>query len=184
MAFGNPKMILLLRRNGLVAYTETDQQAKLELPDSVVRYLELVDQTKFKQLVADFSDRYGLRGRKLAIVLDDSMIFQKIVPQAPNLNANQLQTDFLDQLPFEAGQARAISLGAKNQLILLGANSTVYLALVQALLRKGVKALGVVPLAVYAKGEARLVPDVVSRIYRNHRLFEMSNFLNLEHTKK
>jgi hypothetical protein len=175
-----PRMILQLKRDMLVAYTTNDEQAKLDFPLAVVRNLEVVDHAKLQEMVGQFADQYGLKGKKLTLVLDDSVVFQKVVPLGPNADAAALHADFQDKMPLEASVCRVQALKIKDQLVLLGTNGALYLYIVQALSAKGVKVLAVVPMALFAKGISRLTPEVAQRVIHNHHLARVANFLNLE----
>jgi hypothetical protein len=176
-------MILQLTRNSLVACTNKDEQAKLDLPVSVVRNLDVLDSAKLAELVGGFASRYGLRGKKLVLVLDDSVVFQKVVPLTPGQDTMAMQTDFQDKLPFAADAKRTLTLKLKNQLVMLGASGEYYLQVVQALINKGVKVTSVSPLAVFAKGATHLTAEIVDRVAHNHHLTNVANFLNLDRKK-
>lgn len=183
MFHSKPHMILMLSRELLIAHTNKDEQAKLEFPTSVVNNLEVIDATKLVELVGNFADRYGLRGRKLVLVLDDTIVFQKVVALTSRVDATTAQAEFQEKMPLTKTDQRVLSLKLKDQLVLLGANGSYYLLVVQALLNRGVKVLSVAPLAMFAKGVSKLTPEIVDRVVHNHRLASVANFLNLEHKK-
>ena len=176
-------MILLLARESLVAHTSKDEQAKLEFPTSVINNLEVIDAAKLSELVGGFADRYGLRGRKLILTLDDSIVFQKVIALASGSGVPIAQAEFQEKIPLAKADQRLLSLKLKDQLVLLGTNGSYYLLVVQALVSHGVKILSVAPLALFAKGATKLTPEIVERVVRNHRLANVANFLNLEHKK-
>ena len=177
------QIVLHLTRDAIVAHTGKSEHAKLEFPTSVIRNLEVLDAAKLSELVAVFADEQGLKGRKVVIVLDDSIVFQKVVALAQDSDVAAIETDFQEKIPLPQDSLRVLSLKLKDQLVLLGANSSYYLQVVQALANKGAKIVSVTPLAVFIKGAAKLTADLVARILQNHHLADAANFLNLERKK-
>ncbi len=181
MLGSRPRMILQLKRDALLAYTVKDEQAKLDFPVAVVRNLEVLDHNKLIELVNGFADQYGLKGRKLPLVLDDGLVFQKVIQLAENADLNALQTEFEDKIPLLPEERQVMSLKLKSQLVLLATNRALYGYIVQALANKGVKITAVVPMALFAKGITRLTPEIAERVLHNHHLATVANFLTSDH---
>ncbi len=177
------QIFLQLTRGALISYTNKGEQARLDFPTSVVQNMEVIDQAKLAELVAGFADKYGLRGKKLMLVLDDSIVFQKIVPLAADADPTSLQTDFQEKIPLATDTQRVLALKLKDQLVMFGTNGDYYLQVVQTLASRGAKIQSVAPLTLFTKGASKPTPEIFEKVASNQRLVEVANFLNLEHKK-
>jgi hypothetical protein len=175
-----PRMILQLKRDSLLAYTVKDEQAKLDFPPAVVRSMEVLDHNKLVELVDGFADQYGLRGRKLPLVLDDGLVFQKVIQLADNADLTALQNEFEEKIPLAPEDRQVMSLKLKSQLVLLATNRALYGYVLHALASRNVKVTAVVPMALFAKGITRLTPEIAERVLHNHHLATVANFLTAD----
>jgi hypothetical protein len=174
----DPTAVLCISREGLVLYNKKGASRRLALEPEVMHNLEVIDRDQLGKVVGMFATENSLRGQRVVILLDESVLFQKITPKAPEANVHTLAAEFENKVPFDPENRKVIALQPKDQLVLLGANKLMYETVAAALIATGAKVLAVAPLAVFSKGrEATLAPSDVSAILSDYRLARAANFL-------
>ncbi|HSE61387.1 MAG TPA: hypothetical protein VLA88_03765 [Candidatus Saccharimonadales bacterium] len=179
----NPTVALHVTREGLTGYTKSGKNGhsqKLSFPPEVVRNLEVVDQPQLAKLVATFAAENKLHGQRVVILLDDSVIFQKIVPAAEEIKQPGVVADFEHKVPFDPEKRRVITLHPKDQLVILGTNRVLYETIATALQTVGAKVLAAAPMAIYGKGKGgQLNRETLAPVLNDTRRAEAANFLHV-----
>jgi hypothetical protein len=174
----DPTAVLCISREGLVLYNKKGASRQSAFIPEVVRNLEVFDPEQLSKQVAAFAAENSLRGQRVIILLDESVLFQKIMPKTADANIGGIAADFENKVPFDPENRKVIALHPKEQLVLLGANKQMYEIIAGAFVAAGAKVIAVSPLAVFGKGkEEPLAPGSVQAILNGYRIAQAANFL-------
>src|SRR3989344_9392912 len=119
MALFSQKLFLYLKRNSLEIYTEKSQGTivQLDFPLDIVKDEEIIDKTKFQQLIASFLAKLSLKEKGVQIILSDELIYQKTVPVSDDETQNKQLQLFLAEIPLKPEEIAQISTQSQNKVI-------------------------------------------------------------------
>lgn len=173
-----PNGILYVRRDGLTLYNNAGKSAQLTFGSDTVEYVEVLDARKLTELIAQFvAAQPGANKLKLMCLLDDFVVFQKLLPLA-GTDSKKAAADFESKLPFDPEDRTLLTLQTKDQLVLLGTNKEFCLVVVSAFAAAGCRVLSVSPAVIYSAGKTALTPEAVQKILASSSLADKANFLS------
>jgi hypothetical protein len=173
-----PNTILYVQRSSLMLLPKSSR-AELKLSDDVWKYLEIRDEKRLREQVAEFVQKSGLRGKRVLIILNKDVVFQKAATIADGATIEALTADFEHIIPFDPVNQRAVAYRQKEKLFLFGANRLLYQLLTDCLEQAGAKVVGVTPAVMYGVTEpAKLTPAKFDQICDASSLTKAVNFLD------
>lgn len=170
-----PSFVLYIRRDSLTLYGAKGQPVQLDIPTEVVQNLEILDGSRLNELIIQFATAQNLRKQKGVCLLDDWVVFQKIVPKATDVK--QALADFESKVPFNPESKAVMSVQVKDQVILLATNKAFFVAIASALEKLGAHLTLVTPAAVFGVKGEKLTHDLVQRVLSDGKSAEQANFL-------
>lgn len=172
-----PTTILFVQRDSLSLYPKNSTEP-LRLSEDMFKYLEIRDEKKCRQQVAEFAKKANLRSKRILILLGKDIVFQKAATIEGDHTVASLTADFEHILPFDHGDQRALGYQQKDRLFLFGSNRSFYQLLAEELERAGGKVMGVTPAVIYGITEpAKLTPAKFEQICDVPRLTKALDFL-------
>lgn len=176
MFFSNkPSVILYISRSGLSLFGQ-NKNGVIDFPADAVQNLEVIDERKLGEVVGQFASSYGVRKQRLLCLLDDGVVFQKLVPKTAD--PKQAFVDFESKVPFDPMDHAVISLQVKDQQIFLATNKKLYQTILRAIEQLNCKIIAVSPAAVFGVTKAQLTKEQVARVLSNTRSASYANFLH------
>jgi hypothetical protein len=150
--FSKPTAIIFLRRSNLIIAGKRIRSAKFNFLPEVVNNMEIVKPERFLATCQDlFIDR-GIKGKRVLIVLDQSIVFSKTITleESSRNNINSAIEAFVGDMPFEPGQRACIAIRQESELTLYATNADLYQAVLEALRSSGMrKLIAITPSSAY-----------------------------------
>ena len=177
--FLKPNAIVYLRRSSILVAGKHIKPARLNLPAEATANLEVVDADVLGTLCTDFFTTNGLKGQRVLVVLDHSVVFAKSVALSTGSKPDQLTKSFASQIPFEAGNRACLSLKTTDSLRLFATGAALYTVIRDALHDTGVaKIIAITPIAAYGIRESeQLSSTIVQQLLRDTTVRTKANFL-------
>jgi hypothetical protein len=150
--FSKPNTIVYLRHNDIIVGGKKIDPGKLALSKESFVHMEVQDPELFASTCAEFFQAQGLKGKKVLIVLDDSVVFSKVVPidNENRGNIDNILAGYVDEMPINEGYRSVIGYQVRDALYIYGTNALLYEALEEALNQSGVsKVVAVTPSEAY-----------------------------------
>jgi hypothetical protein len=148
-----PNALLYFRRNNLIVAGKKITPAKLALTEEHIKNLEIQDQGKFTATVREFLEGHGIKGKKVLIVLDQSVVFTKKIKldeATIGVEPDTIIGEYVAQMPFAPGQRACVALEQDGNLQLFAVNAGLYQTLADTLTQSGAsKLVAVTPAAAY-----------------------------------
>jgi hypothetical protein len=171
-----PTSFVLVERDRLHLYPKS-KAGPLELSEDVVQYLEVKDSAKFSAAVQEFAEQNKLRGQRLLLMLDKSIVFQKAVPMA-GTDAAAAKADFESKVPFNPEDRQVISLEHKDHHFMFGVNQAFYQSLADAFTKAGAKVQAVAPAIVFGVTDSsKLTHTKLAQIADATSLTHLADFM-------
>lgn len=167
--FTKPKIIVYIRRSNIIIAGKGISAAKLNIPPSIMQNMEIIDANSFYQSARDFFATRDIKGKKVLIALDDSVVFSKVasLDGADKSDINKFANQYIDSMPLPIGQRACLQIVDNDQLELYGANAHLYQSVMEALKDAGAgKVIAVSPTTAY-KLPADLQPSAAVDRYLN-----------------
>jgi hypothetical protein len=174
-----PQLIVYLRRSDLFIAGNHLPTIKLTFPGSVVHNLTLQDKNKFVHDTEEVFVSKNVSGKRVLIVLDDSMVFAKSVnlEETDKNTLNKIVADYVDCMPFEPGQRACLTLQNDKILDLYATNSDIYLALEEAMRRSKVrKIIATVPAAAYKFKKMHTNAEIINSYINDKEIYRIADF--------
>jgi hypothetical protein len=143
-----PTILIYIKRNSLLLL-DGQASTKLPLPEDAVVDLEVVDATKLTTVCEQFFTAKNLHGKRLLVVLDRAIVFDKIVPLGMGADPGPLVDAFRNSVPIDPGAMKLLNLHKEDKLFLYATNKVLYGTVISVLDRAGVKVFAVTPAAAY-----------------------------------
>ena len=181
MLFSKPSLYFYRKRNSLVIYDgkNTDSVATIEIPKDVEKNEEILNLSKFQNLVSDQVKSLVTKGQKVIILLADEVIFQKTIPSTDSRPQDQQIQSFLEDVPFDPGKIAQIQLATQDGLLLAATNRDLYEPIVGCIDQVGAETSAVLPAQLFGGGEA-VSQELFENIKKNSQLVKKGNLLNLQ----
>jgi hypothetical protein len=180
--FTKPKVIIYIRRTNIIVAGKNVAAAKLNLPREIINNLDILDTNSLLLSARDFFSARQLKGKRVLIALDDSVVFNKSIQidksdkaaVADSFNA------FVDAMPFNPGQRSCLQILGNDRLDIYATNSQLYEIVVEALKEAGVsKIISVTPTSAY-KLDSNLQPaEAINNYLNNSDVQKLADFLSV-----
>lgn len=136
--------IILLGRNSLEFFSPSLANIfTFQFPESTVKDLELLNKPGLELQLKTFKNQYKIPPGDLAIILSDSICFEKDIPITEDSKQNEVIQSFLDLVPFEYISHRVFKLQKGKRLI--AANKILYKTINDIFISLGFHSIGVTP---------------------------------------
>ena len=178
MALG-PNAIVYLRRNDLIVGGKHITPGKLKFTSDLLENLELQDPNKFIEACSEFFSAHNLQAKKVLIVLDQSVVFEKLVStdDPSKGDINYITDNFIASMPYTSGQRSCIKFEADNQLHLYATNADLYRAISDALDLTGIRKLtSVTPAVAYSIDFGGKSSDIIEQFISDKKVRNKINF--------
>ena len=178
--FAKPKIIVYVRRSNIIIAGKNISAAKLNIPPAIVSNLEVIDGNSFYQSARDFFATRDLKGKKLLIALDDSVVFSKVasLENADKSDINRFVNQYIDAMPFSSGQRACLQIVDNNQLEIYGTNAQLYQLVMEALKEAGAgKVIAVSPTAAYKLSNDLQPAAAIDRYLNDTETQKIADFL-------
>ena len=175
------KLIVYLKRNSLEIYREGMEGylARLEFPPDVAKDEEIIDSSKFEELIFTFLNKLSLKENSAQIVLSEEVIFAKTNPLSIEDSEEKQAQQFFEEVPFDPQKIAKRAIKTKNGVNLFAANKNLFLAIISVLSKIQIEAQNVVPATMFGitSTSSALTKNDLKQITSNSDLIKMSNFL-------
>ena len=152
--FLKPNAIVYVRRSGLIVAGKHVAPARLNFSPEIVDNLEILHPQKFITGCQDFFSAHDLHGKRVLLVLDNSVVFSKIIELDKTGKPAALAAAFVDAMPFDVGKRACVIVHSNQSLELYATNAELYESLSEALHLCGIaKLLAITPADAYHLGE-------------------------------
>jgi len=176
-----PNLIVFLQRNGLLIAGRRMKPARFTFADDVIHNLEVEQRDKLVSSSAQFFKDNNLHGKRVLLVLDYSVVFEKTVELDKTGQPDKLLAGFVAAMPFSAGSRACLGVETGSQLRLFATNAAVYQAINDALQQAGVGSVSAVtPIAAYSLGDTeRTVNAATEHILKDMSIEKQANFMDV-----
>ncbi len=178
----NPHALVYLHRNWLLTAGKRSGSTRFDIPETFVKNLEIIQPEQFAKACRQFFEDNKLHGKRVLVVLDPSVVFDKTIALDQSGQPDLLIQGFIDAIPFEAGRRASISVQTGSSLRLFATNPELYTSIADALHAAGVsKVVAVSPAAAYdLANDERTVSAATERFFANTALSRQANFLSTQ----
>lgn len=125
---GKHKGVIFLKRNSFLIYEEGRQALlSLDLPETIIKNLELVNKDQLEIYLKDFIEKNKLTSSNLIIIATDEVLFEK---KLPDLKVAELQTEvqkFLDNVPVDTPVSKVYKEDGGYKVTVLNSDFATYL---------------------------------------------------------
>lgn len=180
--FLKPNAMVYVRRGGLIIAGKHIKPARLTFTDASTVNLEVIDADTFGTLLQDFFKENGIKGQRILVVLDHSVVFTKTISLDESGKPSLLAKNFVDAMPFEPGQRSCLTLRSADALKLFAANADFYQVITDALRDAGAsKVIAVTPVAAYGIRETdKLSGAIVDQLLQDSPIRHKADFLSVK----
>jgi Tfp pilus assembly PilM family ATPase len=179
MFFNSSTQVIALIKRGSVTFLFKDgKSSELALPAELVQNLEVLDGTRLFTAFSEHIKPQAIKNKHVLIILDDSVVFTKVVPVTPDLDIKKIREDFLSKVPYETLNRTAATLVQEKQVFLFAANQALYQPLIQAFEQSGNKVTAVTPAAVYDLPKTKkYTKEQLGKLFEKNANARTANFL-------
>lgn len=186
MFFGGLEVIARVKRNVLELYLSPNNEFyKLEIPQNVVSFLNVINEDYFVKYVMDFLIKLNKKSAKVDLVMDSEVVFEKTIPiTSEETDKNSIES-FFSSVPLEQNKIATKIFELNNQHILYATNSVYYNCIIKAFAKYGWRVNYVAPLGIFGfNAQNQVLGDEDLKLIRNgKKLAEKVNFLDIEKPK-
>lgn len=148
--FLKPNILIFIQRNRLLVAGKRLSSLHVSFPDDVVHNLEVINHAKLVELCQKFFMDKNLKRKRVQIILDYSVVFEKTIALDQSGKPDILLEGFVEAMPFEPGKRACLAVQTDTNLRLFAANAEVYEAVSEALRTAQVGApVAITPIAAY-----------------------------------
>ncbi len=144
-----PTVLVYVQRNNLLLEGRKASAAKLSIPESLITNLEVVDRPQLLEICRQFFESHNVRGQRVLVVLDRSMLFDKVLADTKTAELPQAIDAFRSAAPFNPEQRATVSYRTKQKTAVFVANRDMFQSISEALDRAGAKLFGITPAPAY-----------------------------------
>lgn len=176
----NTQIIVLLTNNSLTLFDAYIGKGKsLGFGEDVVKHLEIVNPSKLREMIKDFTA--DMSTQHALLLLSKDVIFQKSLPSSED-NLDVKAKDFFSKVPFAPEKVARKKIEAGGQVYLFSANAEFYKLIIEALVEAGWKISHVVPIGVFPRlqDKSTLSPEEVGEVLDSTDVLDQSNFIDEE----
>ena len=174
-----PNTLIYLQRSGLLLTGRRLPATRMAFADDIVKNLEVLQKNKLISTCQQFFAGSKLHGRRILIVLDASIVFDKTIELDQSGKPDLLLQAFVDAMPFEPGKRACLGLETGATLRVFATNADLYGAVAEALhMGNAGKVLAVTPAPAYnLSKEERTVSAATERFLSDTTVLTGANFL-------
>src|SRR5690242_8972920 len=145
-----PNTLVFVQRNGLLVAGRHVAAARLDFPDDSIRNLEVLLPSKLLERCRQFFAERELHGKRLQLVLDYSVVFEKSIELDKSGKPDIIMEGFVSAMPFDEGKRACLALQAGSVLRLFATNAELYQTIVTAAEAASTGAIeAITPIAAY-----------------------------------
>lgn len=176
--FDRPNALVYLQRSSLMLAGHHLGAARLDLPEDIVKNHEVIDKAKLLKLCEQFFTEHGLSRRRILVVLDGSIVFQKLVELDKSGQPDLLMQGFVDAMPFEAGSRACLAIEEQTSLRLFATNARLYLAIVDGLhIANAGRVMAITPAAAYSlDSNNRSISAAAEHFFADKQIRKLADF--------
>jgi hypothetical protein len=104
-----PNALVYVRRSGVIVAGKNLKVTRWTFPEDLVMNMELLDPDTFTTTLAAFFKENGLHGKRVLVVLDASIVFDKQIQQDKSGSSAMQLKDFIAMMPLEPGKKAYIT---------------------------------------------------------------------------
>lgn len=165
-----------VKKQNAILYIEKDQghlfisgkePLVMRFPKDIVSNLEIVDTTKFQQMVVHFLSAHEIKPMQVLLVLSPDIVFEKVLDTMP-LSLQHIEKEkFMDVVPFNKIAIKTFRI--QNKAYIVAANKDFIETVVQVLQEEASLVIGVVALSSIQKKlpeikDANDLPNILKKI--------------------
>ncbi|MCL4338332.1 LytR C-terminal domain-containing protein [Patescibacteria group bacterium] len=136
--------IVYLNRQQLIFFGSTiTSPIKLDIPETVVHNMEIINRDEFNILIKAFIEFYKIMPSRLIVVISHDIYFEKDFPHLKENVVSDNMQQFLDMIPFENIASRLYHLETISKII--AGNKEVYSSIKMAFEAKGFAIEAIIP---------------------------------------
>lgn len=173
-----PTTIVFLQRGGLLVAGRRVKSTRFAFTDELIHNLEVQNRIKLVESCRQFFAASGLRGKRVLLVLDYSVVFEQTIKLDKSGQPDKLLEGFVAAMPFAEGQRACLGVESGSELRLFATNAALYEAVSDALRAAGTSSISaVIPIAAYNLGDKeRTVNAATEHILKDIAVEKRANF--------
>lgn len=180
MFFESPAVVVRAKRNVLELYLPPKNQFyKLDLPQNIFNFLDVINEDYFVKYILDFLIKLNKKAAKVEIVIDNEVVFEKIIPKINiDTDKNAIES-FFSSVPLEQKKIATKIFESNNQYFLYATNSVYFSCIIKAFAKYDWHINYVAPLGIFGfRTQNQILDDENLKIIRNgKKLASKINFL-------
>lgn len=175
--FGRKKIVIYLKRSSLEIYTndQKGQVSQLEFPQGVTKYEEIVDKSKFENLLSSFFAKQIEKKGEIIILLSEEITFQKTLDAS--LTPQEEFQKFVAKIPFDPQKLIAKQIAVQNQTYFVGTNKNIYETIANALKINNNNVRAVVPAIVFGITGQSINSVDIAKVFSSGNILRAANLL-------
>ncbi len=186
MFFGSPTVIVRAKRSVLELYLPPKNQFyKLELPQNVISFLDVVNEDYIVKYILDFLIKLNKKSANVDLVMDSEVVFKKTIAKT-NEQADKISIEeFFANIPIDPANIARKTLFSNNQHFLYATNRVYYSSIIRAFAKYGWRVNYVAPLNIFGFNSQNQVLDDANLkfIRKSKKLAYKINFLDIDKPK-
>ncbi|HUD19365.1 MAG TPA: hypothetical protein VMR81_02910 [Patescibacteria group bacterium] len=179
--FNQKYIILFIDRNRFYLCSGVVSNiALLDVPESILHDLEIIQKDGFYTLIKQWVKEYALIGSQLIIILSTRTYFEKLLLTAEH---DQIESDilrFFDTVPYESIWTKVYPVDKGKRAVVL--NKSLYEALYQGFALQGVTEKAILPEFVLGPlaGKQTLTSEAAEYVFKNIDLLAKQSLLDIQ----
>ncbi len=176
--FLKPNVLIFIQRNRLLVAGKRLPSTHVNFPEDIVHNLEVLQHNKLVDICRQFFTDKNLRRKRLQIVLDYSVVFEKTIELDQSGKPDILIEGFVTAMPFEPGKRSCLAVQTDVNLRLFATNAETYQAVSEALRAAQAGSLvAITPIAAYNLAEnERTIRAATDHILKDSEVSKQVNF--------
>ncbi len=171
-----PNALVFVRRTGLIVAGKRVTPARLNFDEKAVQNMEIHDKQALAAQCSKFFDSQNLKHRKVLIVLDQDITFEKILHKTKVDDPQATLEHFIAAMPFDVGKRAGFSVAVDDAVRLYATNYELFYTIAQAVEAADAKIVAITPLTLYGLEPGQQLKDVVSKLLRDTTVRHQANF--------
>ena len=173
-----PNTLIYVQRSGVIVYGKHLPTARLDFPVNLVKNLEVLQGTQLLDKYRQFFMDNAINGKRLIMVLDTSIVFEKVIELDKSGKPDMLMQAFIDAMPFEPGKRACAALQTDKQLCMFATNADLYMIIADALKAAGAgKLVASTPSPAYhLTSEQRTLSTAAERFFNDTEVRSVTDF--------
>jgi len=149
---------------------------KLDLPEKIINYLEIIDQIAYEKLIDTFLFENGIKNNECILILNQEVAFDKTISIEDSKDNKITIDEFYEQIPFSENIIKK-TVAEDQNLHLFAVNSQIFLFLIKLLEKYNNKIKTVVPGLIF--DQVDLIENDKNKMNKYNLISENKNNKNL-----